>query len=439
MRKGGYLLTVLAATLFVLLPSGIAGAAGAGKGGEASGDGAGKAPVLTLDDVLAEALRKNPRLKAARLFWETASRKSPQARSLDDPMITYTEAISEIETRLGPQERVVGLSQKIPFPGKLGLKGDIAEKGAEIARIRYEKALRDLTAEVKKAYYELYFIDRATDLDHENKTVLDYFKDVSWTNYGLDVSELDELVRAQKSSAAASLGLLRIEDMREAAVARLNTLLDRPPDTPIARAADLDPAPFDHRPEDLYEWAARYNEDVKIAGLEVEKGDLERRLAGYSWMPDFRVGLTYSQIGEPPAAIPDAGDDALVVSLGMTIPIWFSKNRAAVDEKGFALEGRLAERSAVVTEVVSSVKRTYFDMRTSRMVMDLYGGRLIPEAKKSVDFAEARYKTGKEMLARLLEAQSMWINFRLVYFRAVADYYKSIAELERLAGRELLD
>ncbi|MFQ5466050.1 MAG: TolC family protein, partial [Thermodesulfobacteriota bacterium] len=273
----------------------------------------------------------------------------------------------------------------------------------------------------------------------ENKTVLDYFKDVSWTNYGLDVSELDELVRAQKSSAAASLGLLRIEDMREAAVARLNTLLDRPPDTPIARAADLDPAPFDHRPEDLYEWAARYNEDVKIAGLEVEKGDLERRLAGYSWMPDFRVGLTYSQIGEPPAAIPDAGDDALVVSLGMTIPIWFSKNRAAVDEKGFALEGRLAERSAVVTEVVSSVKRTYFDMRTSRMVMDLYGGRLIPEAKKSVDFAEARYKTGKEMLARLLEAQSMWINFRLVYFRAVADYYKSIAELERLAGRELLD
>jgi len=385
------------------------------------------------------AIERNPALRAARRRWKMAEQRPVQARSLDNPVLKYTEPAREIETRLGPVDRSISLSQKLPFPGKLGLKGDIAAKEAEMARVRYQKLLRDLTAEVKKTYYELYFVDKAIELQKENDAVLEYFAEISRRNYGLDVSELDELVRAQKSAAAASLGLLRIEDMREAAAARLNTLLDRPPGAEVARTAELDPLPFDHRPEDLYDWAARYNEDVKIAGLEVEKGELERRLAGYSWRPDFRVGLTYSQIGEPPAAIPDAGDDALVVTLGMSIPLWFSKNRAAVDEKGFALEGRLAERSAVVTEVVNRVKRTYFDMRTSRMVMDLYGKRLIPEAKKSVDFAEARYKTGREMLARLLEAQSMWINFRLVYFRAVADYYKSIAELERLTGRELAD
>ena len=69
--------------------------------------------------------------------------------------------------------------------------------------------------------------------------------------------------------------------------------------------------------------------------------------------------------------------------------------------------------------------------------MKLYGETLVPEAKESLEFAEARYKSGEEMLGRLLETQSLWINFRLVYYRSLADYLKSIAELERLTAKEL--
>lgn len=395
--------------------------------------------TVTLDELLAEARENNPRVKAARAEWEKVKERYPQAVSLDDPMLTYMQPVREVETRLGPQERMIGLSQRIPFPGKLGTRGEIVEKEAEIARTRYEKTLRDLAAEVKKAYYDLYFIDRAVELDHENKAVLDYFFDVSRTNYGLDVSELDELVRAQKSSAMATLDLLKAREMREAAVSRINTLLDRPPHSPLATPAEVEPGEFAHAPDDLYEWAAESNEEVKIAGLEVEKSELEKRLAGYAWKPDFNLGVNYTQIGDTGFGGADAGEDAFAVTLGVNIPLWFSKNRAAVSEKELGLERRLFERSAAVTDVTNRVRRVYFDLLTAKNIMDLYGGKLIPEAKESLDFAEARYKTGREMLGRLLETQSMWINFRLVYYRAVADYFKSAAELERLTARELIE
>ncbi len=382
------------------------------------------------------ARERNPRLRAAFRRWKMSEERPAQARALENPVLRYTEPAREIETRLGPVDRAFSLSQKLPFPGKLGLKGDIASKEAEIARLEYEKLLRDLTAEVKKTYYELYFVDKAIELQKENEAVLEYFAEISRRNYGLDVSELDELVRAQKSSAGATFALLKARDMRKTVTARLNTLLDRPPDTEVGPIEEPDFLDVDLTVEKMFDLARKYNENIRLAGLGVEKSELERKLARFSYLPDFSVGVNYSQIGQPPSMTRNAGDDALSFTLGVSIPIWFRKNRASLDEKK---EGALAsrfEKRAELQEISGLVKEVYYNMSTSRRIALLYKKRFIPEAKDSMDFAEARYKTGKESLGRLLETQSMWIDFRLIYYRSFADYLKDIAELERLTATE---
>ncbi|GMR04187.1 MAG: TolC family protein [Thermodesulfobacteriota bacterium] len=411
----------------------------AGSAGVEGGETEKTAPTekTTLSEVLDLAVKNNPRLKAARRNWERVKQKYPQVISLDDPVLRYTEPIRETETRLGPQDRVFSLSQKFPFPGKLGLKGDIVNKEVDIARTRYEKTERDLRAEVKKTFYELFFVDMAIGLDKENNAVLDYFFELSRLNYGLSVSELDELVRAEKSSAKATFDLLKIEDMREAMVARLNTLLDRPPATPVPTVEEPDFVDFPYSAEELYSLAVKYNDEVRIAGLEVEKSELEKRLAGYTYLPNFMLGLNYSQIGTlPSSSIPDTGDDAVSVTFGVSIPLWFSKNRAAVAEGATNIEQKVFEKGAAIREVEGRVKKYYFNLTTSSRIAKLYKERFIPDAKESVEFAEARYKTGTESLARLLETESMWIDFRLVYYRAFADYLKSTAEIERLTAKE---
>jgi outer membrane protein TolC len=435
---------VLAAAFVVLNPiqaaaiaADLPGAAGGMKAPASAVEPGAESGTITLKGLVEHAVDNNPRIRAARLKWESVKEKYPQATSYDDPMLMYIQPVREIETRLGPQERVIALNQKIPFPGKLGLKGDIVTKEIEIARTEYEKAVRDLTTGVKKVYYELYYIDKAIELAQENDAVLEFFEEVSRANYGLSVSELDELVRAQKLSAKASLDLIRLDDIRTSFVSRLNTLLFRPQDYPVGKVGEADLKPFSHSLDELMNWGVANYEELKIAGLKIEKSELETDLARYSYLPNFQIGVNYSQIGDPPMPVTDAGDDAYAVTFGINIPIWFSKNRAAVSQASINREKSLVEKSAVTNELENTIKSVYFNLTNSERIVRLYGDTLVPEAKESLEFAEARYKSGEEMLGRLLETQSLWINFRLVYYRSLADYLKSIAELERLTAKEL--
>ncbi len=393
--------------------------------------------TLRLEELLKEAEENNPRLNAARVEWERVKRTYSQEVSLDDPILTYTYPIEEIETRLGPQEHVVMLSQKLPFPGKLGIKGDIADKDAEIARLNYELARSGLFAKIKKTFYELYYVDKAIELAKENKTVLDYFKDVSKSNYGLNVSKLDELVRAQRLEANASEKLVVLRELRKSVASRLNALLDRAPQYPVGTPDEPMLEPIEYTEEELARLAAINYEGVKIAELMVDKSELKARLSRYKYRPDFRVGVNYSVIGDPPMPVEDAGRDAIGVVFGVNIPLWFGKNSAAIDEARLGREKSFIEKQAVINELRDEVKRAYLELKSAEKVVTLYKDSLISEAEESLEFAEARYKSGEEMLGRLLEAQSMVINFKLAHYRAVSDYLKAAAELERLTSGTL--
>ena len=190
--------------------------------------------------------------------------------------------------------------------------------------------------------------------------------------------------------------------------------------------------------EVMYGLAGKNNEMVRLAGLKVEKSELEKKLANFTYLPNFSVGVNYSQIRLPPSVVKDGGNDAVSFSLGLSIPLWFGKNRASVAEKTELINRSRFRKRAALQEVKGLVDKVYYNMTTARSIAELYKKRFIPEAKDSMDFAEARYKTGKESLGRLLETQSMWIDFRLLYYRAFTDYLKAIAELSRLTASELL-
>lgn len=392
---------------------------------------------IKLSELIEYAAKHNPDIEAARLRWESTQKRYPQAVSLKDPVLKFTQPVEEIETRLGPQRRIISFSQQFPFPGELKLKGEIVKKEIEIALIEYENVLRDIITEVKKSFYELFYIDRAIKLAEEDKTVLDYFFDVSKANYGLAVSELDELVRAEKLSARASSEIIILKEIRKDIVARLNALLNRDPEYPIGELEEPIFQEFHYTRKDLYRWAIDNYEKIRIAGLNIEKSKLLKTLSNYTYYPDFLLGINYAEIGESPISIPESGRDALSITFGVTIPLWLSKNRATVEEAEINLRKSLTEKESIVNKIEKKVKSIYHNLVRAKEVAKLYGNTLVPEAKESVEFAEARYKTGEEHLGRLLETQSMWIQFRLAYYRAFSDYLKSVADLERLTGKEL--
>ncbi|MCK4739342.1 MAG: TolC family protein [Deltaproteobacteria bacterium] len=393
--------------------------------------------TITVQALIEEALSSNPRIKANQLLWESTAELETQARAYDEPLISYTKPMREIETRLGPQEHIFKLSQKIPFPGKLGKKSLIAKKEAEIAEEKYEQSKTNLRAIIKKTFFELHYLQEAIIITKEKNAVLDYFKKISQSNYNLGLSGLDILIRAQKQSAETALKLINLEQKKTTLRGRLEVLLNKKSPLSGKTLKVPDVVALQITEDEAIRLALLNQNEIKIANLGIEKTRLKRDLTSYNYLPDFQIGVTYSSIGEPVMTIEDGGQDALALTFGVKIPLWFGKYRAKGAESRLLQERAQVIKDALVTETENNVETLISEINNFLRIFSLYDTQIIPEARSAVLFAEARYKSGEEKLAKLLETQSMWLNFRLTLARTKANYLKSTAELERLLNRAL--
>ncbi|MBE9532229.1 MAG: TolC family protein, partial [Proteobacteria bacterium] len=178
----------------------------------------------TLVELIDVGLSENPSIKAMRAALHGVEQRYSSARAFDDPTLSYTQPISEVETRLGPNKRSIALSQKLPYPGKLRLKGKLARKDTELAGINLESAVRDLVAEIKSSYYEIYYLDMAANLSRERIKVLEHFTKAEMNDYSVGVAGLSEVVSAETRFADAEYDLVLFEELRRAETSRLNAL-----------------------------------------------------------------------------------------------------------------------------------------------------------------------------------------------------------------------
>lgn len=394
--------------------------------------------TVSLDELVGIGLKDNPGLESARLAWERTIEKYPQATALEDPMLVYTQPISEVETRLGPVARSLMVSQKLPFPGKLRVKGKIVNKDIEISKIKYIAVARDLVLEIKEAYFELFYLDKATELARERIKVFDHFTRAEMNDYSVGGTGFSDVVSAETRFADAEYDLILLEELRKATVTRINTLLNRDPEYRIASVEE--PVIEEDKTDltTLYSLIGNH-ESIRAADLGIEKSKLQEKLSGFSSKPNFMVGLKYSEIGDPAmGSISDGGRDAVAVNVGLSIPLWFGKNRAKKQEAKLGYQQSKQERRALSDNLSSKAKKVYVDMSSNYKLVRLYSDTLIPKAGKLIKTVEIMYKNGNGSIADIFEAQSMWINFRLAYYRAASHYLKNRADLERLtAGYEL--
>ena len=380
------------------------------------------------------ALSDNPGLEATRLAWERSLQKYPQATALDDPLLSYTEAFQEVETRLGPNRRSVMLSQKLPFPGKRSLKGKIAVLGAKAAHLTYIGRARDLVLEVKKVYYEIYYIDKARELSAERIKILTHLTRAGMNDYSVGRSGFSKAVSAETRLADAEYDLILFEELRRSLTGRMNALLSRSTHEPVGTVGSLEAEGEERALSEIYELTEGHD-SVVAAGITLEKRGLEEELAGFAWRPEFTVGLKYTDIGEPQmGGINDGGRDGVAATVALSLPLWGRKNRAATKEAALMRMGSERERDEVLETLKSAINKAYSDMRSSKKLTALYSDSLLPKSEKLVKTVEITYKNGNGSISDLFEARSMWIDFSIAHHRAESNYLKNLAELERLTA-----
>ncbi len=392
-------------------------------------------------DLVAYAYESNPKIRAARQEWRAVVEQYRVTTAYPDPQLSFTYFPSPIETRLGPQDWNATLSQLIPFPGRLTRAGELVEADARIARLSLDRAVRDVIVKVRESVHELVYIRDARRVAAQNQELLDHLRKVGETAYGRDRATLLDVVKAQSQSGQLQYDVLLLEELEQTERAQLNALLDRPPDATIGPLPNLPVRPLAYTLDEIYELARQNQEEIRIADTRIRRAETDVELARFRNYPDFKIGVFYAGIGNPDVSNPpaDAGDDALGIQAGVTIPLWFGKNRGRIAKAAAQAEAARARRRAVVNDTYAGIRALYFRLNNARRLIQLYGEQLVPEAARSLEIAETWFREGQGSFSDFVETESVWYNFQLALARARADHGKFLARLERLAGRSLTE
>lgn len=393
--------------------------------------------VLQLDELIAEALENNPEIKAARNLWQASASRPAQVSALPDPMLSYSRFIESVETRVGPQEQVLTLSQRVPFPGKLSLEGKMATEEASAQRYNFEATRRDIVFKVKSAYYDLYWIDRSRDVLEEYDALLQDFTQVAETRYATGEGIQASVLKSHVEVSSIREKQLNFDKMRKSVAARINALLGRRQGDPVAGAATLDSVTTLPDQASLIERALSQRQELLAAKARLSQSQYRKSLAGKSYLPDFNLQANYIDVSEGVSTAPDAGKNAWSVMVGVNVPIWFGKNKAAVQEAEATISARRQSLENLENHVRAEIQDLYGRLTLTRETLNLYEQTLLPQAESSLQSVLASYRTGTLEFLDLLDAERMLLNLQLTHLKEQANYRRLLAELERVVAGDL--
>ena len=394
--------------------------------------------VTPLKQLIKIAVDNNSQLKSKRLAWQGLIHQYQQAISLNDPTLVYSEAINPVETRLGPQDRVLALNQKIPYRGKLALKGEVFKKDIEMAKVSFDKASRDLIVALKKSYFELVYLENAVRLSKQNKQLLDRVTHLATTDYASNISALNDVAKAQSQTAQVAYDVLLLQELQVTQKTRINTLLNRDPEFAFEVSHyTRTPPKFPHALARLYQWAES-NEEVTLSDIAIQKSIVQQKLASYANRPDFTLGARYTQIGHRDVdGLDRNGRDGFSVNIGLNIPLNRSKNKAITEQARLKYLQKVEDKKTMQNGLKNSVRQLFFKLNNSYRQTVLYQNNLIPQANRAMQIAQIQFRENKGSIGQYIETQSTGLNFQLAYQRALANYWQNHVEMEKLTGKKL--
>ena len=390
--------------------------------------------LIQLADLVSEAERVHPAIRAEAQMVESKRARIPQVKALPDPTVRvgWMGNIRPFSVQhLDPSSyRGISAMQEFPYPGKLGLRGQIASKDAEAEQWNLEAARRQVRSEVKSAYYELWAVDQALAITQRNKDLLEKLARIAEEKYKVGKGLQQDVIRAQLEVSRILQTFTMLNQRRRTLAARLDSLLLRSPEAPIGQLAPVEKSALTYSLDELIEKGVTNSPEIRRQELLIEQSQLAVNLAQKAYYPDFRAGYDYQQRPAMP--------DMYGFNVGINVPIFYKKKqREGVREAAFALEGTRQSREAIRTALLFQVKEQYLQAKASDELLTLYTKALVPQAALALESSLAAYQTGSLDFASLLRNFASVLEYEVNYYQELATYEKALVNLEQITGLDL--
>lgn len=383
--------------------------------------------TMTAEHLVETVLAQNPLLPAKESAWEAARERIEPAGSLDDPMLSATLAPETLTDSDVDDGFNIQLSQRLPWPGKRGLRRKAARHEAAAARQGIQTTRLDLMAEAKSAFADWYLVHAALRINAANQALWREFRTLAESLYATGRGTRQDILQAEVEHELLEQRKIVLERQRREVRARLNRLLNRKPDASIPPPDDP-PGP---RPlpdlNDLYLAALEKRSERRALQAGIEAGQARVELAEREFYPDFQVMTGYNSLW-------DATEKRWTVGVAVNIPLDRSKRRAAESSaraQRMETRWRLEDLEAAI---LAAVEQSYARVEEGRQVLALYQERLLPLAQESLETARLDYQAGTGDFLTLLNTERKLFLTRLNYEQSRADHYRNLAQLERAVG-----
>ncbi|MCY1022193.1 TolC family protein [Pyxidicoccus sp. MSG2] len=388
-----------------------------------------QAPVLERAEVVRQVLARNPSLEAARAAWQSALAREPQETALEDPMLSYSIAPLSI---VGREQfgQTLELSQQLPFPGKRGLRGEMALAEANAMKEDLDELRLRLALTASNLFDDFFVAHRAMAITDEHVRLLEQLKKSAEAQYVSGRASQQDALQAEVELSDVLREKVALESERERLRAQLNGLLHRPPQAPLPPPPDdlAVPAEEPGPSETLQELAL--GQRPELDGLRARLGGREAavRLAQRDYYPDLRVMGSYNSMWMDTS-------HQFMAGVSINVPLNLSRRRAAVREAEANLQRLRVEERHLINDIRVEVEQARTRLVEALRIVALFRERLVPAARDQVAAARASFESGRGGFPSLIDAERKLRSVELRSQMALADVQRRQAELDRATGQ----
>lgn len=411
-------------------------------------------PGRPVDVYIREAMERNPGIQAAIAEIRAKLERVPQVTSLPDPMIRAIVRPEPVQTATGDMYFTLGVAQTIPLLTKLERAGNVAAAETRMALERLNSKRVELIADVERAYWQIYRLDRYVEITRENRRLLEDLEQVIDTQYRVGKVQQQDLLRVQTELAKLRDDEHRYEIRRAPAVAALNQLADQPPQRQVPLTEPVNVPTLQADVESLIAMAGEHSPELAALREQVERDREQIELARLGYWPDVTVGFEWNYLeGREPFIPPvnpttgqrpaysrksEAGDDNWAITVQMNIPIWTQRIEARKREARQRLLATQRELRSQANLIAFRIFDAWSRVEAQQETLRVLDSELIPQSRQTYEVTLIAYQAGETDFLSLIDNWRHWLQFELMRHRETVDLETAFADLQREVGLQLL-
>lgn len=403
--------------------------------------------TLTLDQCIALARSNSPRIRLAENAMRSAELSLAELKSAGLPQITavagatytpvppkyaYDPAITDGGQLLGQ----LVVRQSLYDGGIRALRSD--QQRIDLQRTGHEREIaeRDLILAVKLAFAEALRAQEEVELRWESLEQLSAYGDLVHRLYGGGTANYGDVLKAEMQTSGAQLALDKAREMSGSARFSLAEFTGMLADSTIRMAG----SPLELSGLSVDTANAAKSIDLRVAGLLVEKGELEVEMARHERFPllSLVVDAGYLSSGDNLRLPRESRLRAIGYSLGVgvEIPIFnWGVTGARVEERELAVDDLGQQRELLRRSISTETRKVSLQLsRTRARYASL--GEIIRKARENFLLSKAKYAVGGTLALDVLTAQQLLTDAKIEELQTRAGIRVLSARLERLTAHE---